>query len=229
MKHLIGQILLHCCVTIVSAMCAISSFADTLIPCPDCGCEVSRRALMCPNCGLKGDVISEVARTIPEPLIGDVLKVICDGKLSYALPVEMDGRKFAVMPLDFVLGATHLKLECEGKSVMWTVPELAIDAPIVRLQLADTNLTYWTCGGTLAFDGTRIKAKGNEVASIISPIVATNAFPLANHEWQVLQPRQMKVHGRQILKMLKGEASELPQSTHPYFKMIENQEKETAK
>ena len=129
----------------VGFLAILQLFADTLIPCPDCGREVSRRALMCPNCGLKGDVISEVARTIPQPSIGDVLEVICDGKSSYAVPVEMDGRKFAVMPLDFVLGVSQLRLECDGKPIMWTVPELAVDAPIVRLQLADTNLTYWTC------------------------------------------------------------------------------------
>jgi hypothetical protein len=57
----------------------------------------------------------------------------------------------------------------------------------------------------------------------VSSLVGTNAFELSNRKWQVLQPRQMKNHGRQILKMLKGEPSELPQRTHPYFKMIENE------
>ena len=31
---------------------------ESLMPCPDCGREVSKRALMCPNCGCKGEVIA---------------------------------------------------------------------------------------------------------------------------------------------------------------------------
>ena len=87
---------------------------------------------MCPNCGLKGDVIAEVAKTIPEPLIGDVLDIDCDGKKSSALPVEIDSRKFAVLPLEKVLGASQLQLWHNGVPVVWSVPELAEDAPIVR-------------------------------------------------------------------------------------------------
>ena len=204
--------------------------ADTLISCPDCGREVSRRALMCPNCGLKGEIIAEVAKTIPEPLTGDVLDIDCDGKKSSALPVEMDGRTFAVLPLENVLGASQLRLFHDGMPVVWSVPELAEDAPIVRLQIAATNLTYWIVGGGgLAFDGTMVKPKGNEIASVVSFLVSTNAFALSNREWQVLQPKQMKSHGRQILKMLKGEPAELPQHTHPYFKMIENTNREDAR
>lgn len=203
--------------------------ADTLISCPDCGRDVSRRALMCPNCGLKGDVIAELAKTIPQPLIGDVLDIDCDGKKSSALPVEMDGRKFAVLPLEKVLGASQLQLWHKGVPVVWSVPELAEDAPIVRLQIASTNLTYWVVGGDFVFDGRRVAPKGNEIASVVSPLITTNAVTLSNREWQVLQPKQMKNHGRQILKMLKGEPSELPQHTHPYFKMIENMKKENAK
>ena len=67
------------------------------------------------------------------------------------------------------------------------------------------------------------------MASVVSPLVTTNTFTLSNRKWQVLQPKQMKNHGRQILKMLKGEPSELPQHTHPYFKMIENMKRENAK
>ena len=38
------------------------SGAAQLIPCPDCGGDVSRRALMCPNCGLKGEMMAEPAK-----------------------------------------------------------------------------------------------------------------------------------------------------------------------
>ena len=203
--------------------------AEPLVPCPDCGRDVSRRALMCPNCGLRGEVIAEYAKSIPEPRIGDILDVDCDGVKSAAIPVEMDDRKFAVLPLDPVLGVSQLRLWHKGMPVVWSVPELAVDAPIVRLQITATNLTYWIPGGEFAFSGIPIKPKGNKVAAVVSPIVSTNSFALSKREWQVLQPKQMKNHGRQVLKMLSGEPYELPQHTHPFFKMIENKEKEATK
>lgn len=199
--------------------------ATSLILCPDCEKPVSRRALMCPNCGLSGEVIAEHSNNILELPIGDSLDIDCDGVMSVALPVEMEGRRFAVLPLDPVLGASQVRLWHRGNPVVWSVPELATDAPIVRLQIASTNLNYWVLGGDFAFDGTCGKPNGNKVFAVVSPLMATNAFELSNREWQVLQPRQMKAHGRQFLKMLKGESLELPQHTHPYFKMIESMKK----
>ena len=205
-----------------AAVMVLPAAAESLMLCPDCGREVSRRALMCPGCGLKGEIVAEVAATLPKPRIGDVLDVDCGGKSACALPVEMDGRRFAVLPLDFVLGAAQLKLTFGGKAVEWTIPELAFDAPIVRLQIVATNLTCWVVGGAFVFDGARIKPRGDEVSAVVSPPVSTNGFSLAGREWEVLQPRQMKNHGRQVLKMLNGEPYDLSLNTHPCFRMIEN-------
>ena len=216
-------------VTSVSEVICVAQVIASLVPCPDCEQMVSRRAFMCPNCGCKGDVIAEVAKTIPEPMCGDILDADCDGMRSHALPLILNGRRFAVLPLDPVLGVSRLVVSHKGLPVEWSVSELAIDAPIVRLQIASTNLTYWIPGGDLVFAGMSIKPKGIEVSAIVSPLISTNAFALSNREWQVLQPKQMKNHGRQILKMLKGEPSELPQHTHPFFKMIENKKKENAR
>ena len=44
---------------------------------------------MCPNCGLKGEVIAEAAKAIPEVAAGDVLDVDCGTCAALALPVEM--------------------------------------------------------------------------------------------------------------------------------------------
>ena len=77
---------LICLVVILSVVVAD---AAQLIPCPDCGGDVSRRALMCPNCGLKGEVIAEAAKGIPEVAVGDVLDVDCGTCAALALPVEM--------------------------------------------------------------------------------------------------------------------------------------------
>lgn len=212
-------VLLICMVLNLATTCLSAS----LVSCPDCDKPVSRNPLMCPNCGLKGEVIAEYAKTIPEPIIGDILNLDCDGVKGFALPVEIEGRKFAIFPFDYVLGASRLQLFHNGNPIEWFVPELAEDAPIVRLEISSTNLSYWVVGGDFAFTGNSFKPNGNSVSSVVSSLVGTNAFELSNRKWQVLQPRQMKNHGRQILKMLKGEPSELPQRTHPYFKMIENE------
>ena len=73
----------------ISVTLGIYVLSTGLIPCPDCGRDVSRRALMCPNCGLKGEVIAEAAKAIPEVAAGDVLDVDCGGCAAHALPVEM--------------------------------------------------------------------------------------------------------------------------------------------
>ncbi len=210
-------------VTVVTTtyICFSHAAVAALIPCPDCERMVSRRALMCPNCGCRGDVIAEIAKTIPEPKLGDILEVDCDGVKTCALPVELEGRRFAVIPLDGVLGSSWLKLSLKGRPVEWNIPELAVDAPIVRLQIADTNMTYWVVGGGLNFCGTCVKVTGNELAAVVSPQISTNAFSLTGRHWQILQPKQMKAHGRQIRKMLHGEPYDLPQQTHPYFKLLE--------
>ena len=202
------------------------SGAAQLIPCPDCVRDVSRRALMCPNCGLKGEVIAEAAKGIPEVAAGDVLDVDCGTCAAHALPVEMSDGKFAVLPLGPVLGAAKVKVSNKGREVGWMVPELAVDAPIVRLRIAETNLVYWSVGGEFIFDGQVAKVRGNEVGAVVSPSISTNAFDIYGREWQVLQPKQMTGHGRQVLKMLKGEPYDLPERTHPYFKLLEKQRKE---
>jgi hypothetical protein len=181
---------------------------------------------MCPNCGLKGEVIAEAAKAIPVVAAGDVLDIDCGTCAAHALPVEMSDGKFAVLPLDPVLGAAKVKVSNKGREVGWMVPELAVDAPIVRLRIAETNLAYWSVGGKYAFDGQEAKIHGNEVCAVVSPSISTNAFTISGREWQVLQPKQMTVHGRQVLKMLKGEPYELPERTHPYFKLLEKQRKE---
>ena len=212
--------------SLISVIFGIHVLCAGLIPCPDCGRDVSRRAVMCPNCGLKGEVIAEAAKAIPEVAAGDVLDVDCGTCAAHALPVEMSDGKFAVLPLDPVLGAATVKVSNKGREVGWMVPELAVDAPIVRLRIAETNFVYWSVGGEFIFDGQVAKVRGNEVGAVVSPSISTNAFDISGREWQVLQPKQMTGHGRQVLKMLKGEPYDLPERSHPYFKLLEKQRKE---
>ena len=108
--------------SIVSAMVVLTALCTGLIPCPECGHQVARQALMCPNCGLRGEIIAEAAKAIPETKSGDVLDVDCGGVAAFALPVEMSDGKFAVLPLDPVLGAAALKVSHKGREIGWMVP-----------------------------------------------------------------------------------------------------------
>ena len=214
---------------LVILLLGIRSNAEMLMLCPDCGTTVSRRALMCPKCGCRGEVISSVSKSILASSQGSVIDVDCDGVRSFALPMKMDGRSFAVLPLESVLGVSRIELRDGNRRIGWTVPELAVDAPIVRLQIQDTNLTYWVSGGEQVFDGHEKVGTKNEIKYIISRGISSTAFPCEGHKWQVLQPRWMRVHGKQVLKMLHGEPFELPQRTHQYFKLLEYNQKENSK
>ena len=79
--------------TVAATVLAVAALADEsrLMPCPDCGKIVSKLAFMCPNCGCKGEVIAEAAKSIPEVATGDVLDVDCGTCAAHALPVEMSG------------------------------------------------------------------------------------------------------------------------------------------
>ena len=88
---------------IMSHWCVVSG--GNLVVCPDCGNDVSRRAIMCPKCGCAGDVIRAEGGIVAVPTVtGSVLRVEFGNKVGAALPVRMDGRMFAVMALDDVLG-----------------------------------------------------------------------------------------------------------------------------
>ena len=200
--------------------------AAWLVSCPDCGNEVSRRAVMCPKCGCAGDVIRAEGGNVAAPAVtGSVLRVEFGNKVGAALPVRMDGRMFAVMGLDGVLGMDRCLLFDGERRVEWTVPEVAVAAPIARFRIADTNLTYWSVGGAMMYDGGQmVLARTNLVAGIVSELPSGRAdYRLDGCEWQVLQPREMNRHGKMLLRIRAGETVELPHKTHPYYKYLESQ------
>lgn len=199
---------------------------DRLMPCPDCGKTVSRRALMCPTCGCRGSVIEDAAQRLPRTIVGDVFEVDCDGVRSFALPVEFDGGRFAVMPFDAVLGASRVRVfkqDAAKSEVQWMVPELSESAPIVRMSLTGTNFVCWTVGGDYAFDGTCPDRMPNLVNGVVSRLCHNATNELSGLSWCVLQPKQMRSHGQIVKRMLRGEAIDLPSRTHPFFRKLESQ------
>lgn len=195
------------CYLILIFTTAILSAESRLIPCPDCGREVSPRAFMCPNCGCNGEAISSLAKTVAgsSEITGDVLWVSFGKKKSKAYPVEIDGRKFAVFALDEALGADYFVLYKEDERIEGHIPELAVEAPLVRLQLTKNDLVM------------------SSVKSVSSKLPDEQTiYPIEGQEWMPIQPREMK--HLKILETIRTGAvgEELPFRTHPYFKYLES-------
>lgn len=74
-------------IILISVALALSAVAQgerriSLIPCPDCGTEVSRWAVMCPKCGCPGEAIAESARRDEDPVQKDPDKFLRAAFLS---------------------------------------------------------------------------------------------------------------------------------------------------
>ena len=119
-----------------------------LMPCPDCGREVSKRALMCPNCGLKGEVIAQVAKeleTKPKPKIPDSwVRADFGGEVCRAMPVTLADGKFVVLPLEKTFGMETLLFTyaSTNTTIAYGVPEVALDQPLIRFPISATNLLF---------------------------------------------------------------------------------------
>ena len=181
--------------------------AVALLPCPDCGREVSPRALMCPGCGCRGEVIGQVSaleRSMAQT--GGVLRVSFGGKSANAYPVELEGRRFVVAPFDAAIGGDRIDVLWGEKRLPARVAELAVAAPILRLQVEETNLV-WT-------------ARVGLVSQL--PDGHPTTYALSGQEWRPIQPREMK--HLKILERIRDQGVEdLPYRTHPYFKYLESQ------
>ena len=85
-------------IAVLIGLCA-SVEAGNLMTCPDCGGRVSKRALMCPSCGCRGEVIEKAAReperkpTVKEP--DKFLRADFGNRLEIVRPVIMDGNRYA--------------------------------------------------------------------------------------------------------------------------------------
>lgn len=196
--------------------------AAALLPCPDCGRQVSPRALMCPQCGCRGDVIEQAAKelAVQASLTGSVLKVDFGCRSGMALPVKMNGGRYAVFALDEALGGDGFQLFDGSRRVGWQMPEVAENAPLVRLRIQDTNLVYWTVGGGFC-QGGAAPARTNQVAVWASSLPkGTNTYRLDGQSWRPVQPREMG-HLKTLERIRRGAHEELPYRSHPYFKKLE--------
>lgn len=121
-----------------------------LMACPDCGRQVSRRALMCPACGCKGAVIEAVAKELalkPKPKEPDrFLRANFGDRIEVAKPVMMDGQRYAVLDFKKVVGLNTLTFmfASTNTTVAYGKPQLAKAVPVLRFPIDETNLVFTT-------------------------------------------------------------------------------------
>ncbi len=129
---------------------AVCVFAADLMPCPDCGEQVSERAVMCPHCGCPGEAIvsaaaaartEEEAEQLPPPPFARV-KSDSMGE-GYAVGVAEQGKQYVVMWFWLLANAESLQIQAaDGTDVDYRNLEIARNVPLARFQTSSTNLTY---------------------------------------------------------------------------------------
>ena len=137
-------------VYMLAAAATVLALADEsrLMPCPDCGRAVSKRALMCPGCGLKGEIIAEEAAKLakaeePPPPDDRIVADFGDRK-DEATPVMFGAKPFAVMPLEKLVGLKTLTFSFASTNapINYASIELADQMPLVRFGITETNLIF---------------------------------------------------------------------------------------
>ncbi len=165
-------------VYLAAAMIAMFALADEshLMPCPDCGKTVSKRALMCPNCGCKGEVIADEAARLakakePPPPDDAILADFGDRK-ERATPVMFGEKPYAVLPLEKLVGLKTMTFSFVSTNVPinYASIEVASTMPLVRFGISETNLLF--------------KAEAD-----VAP----------NQEWQKISPVRLKKDAEKML------------------------------
>lgn len=190
-------------------LCA-SVEAGNLMTCPDCGGRVSKRALMCPSCGCKGEVIEMAAKeeaAKPKPKVPDkIVRANFGSSACDALPVVMDNKRYIVLPLEKVFDIETLEFGfvSTNQTIGYDVPEVAVNQPLIRFPIAETNLLFAT-------------TETNVCSSLAEPPAVRIADAAA---WEAVQPKALKNHGKILLKIKAGEAAKLPPKAHPFYKSL---------
>lgn len=182
------------------------------MPCPDCGQNVSKRALMCPKCGCKGEIIEREAKelkTKPRPKPLDRWVDADLGEDSFrALPVRMDDENFIVIPLEktFNLETLTFSYATTNLTISYGIPEVAVDAPLVRFPISCTNLQFAAA-----------------TTNVYSELADSKLVKISDvSRWLKVQPKALKNHGRILLDIKEGKDVRLPKTAHPYYKILES-------
>jgi hypothetical protein len=250
LNNLKRSVLFRCILFFSTALLAPNALTIDLIPCPDCKRSVSPRASFCPNCGCPEKAIAEQARGTlnrdsrkPDKL----LRVESDGKRTeIAFPVEMADGLFAIASLNTILAADTVTLSflTTNSPVAYGLPEVAIDVPLVRFPISETNLQFWcvasqssevagffdfsqTSGSSFSIEPTgRTLAEVSKGTNIVSVYVDLFGKKVLQRVWdgivwQKITPKDFREQSRIFEKIVRGEKVQVPNKwCHPIFEAL---------
>jgi len=124
-----------------------------LIKCPDCGKDVSRRAVHCPACGCPGSAIVEEANRVEDARVPKpVVSLVAPNGGGSGVAIEQDG-KFVVTRLeDLGTGESLTIKSVNGQDIPYSAVEVAESLPLIRFTVQ---------GDAVAF--LPVSAKGEQV------------------------------------------------------------------
>jgi hypothetical protein len=244
------RFLIRCALLFSLAILAPNALTIDLIPCPDCKRSVSPRASFCPNCGCPEKAIADLAKSaltqharVPDQL----LRVESDGKRTeIAFPVEMADGLFAIASLNTILAADTVTLSflTTNSPVTYGLPEVAVDLPLVRFPISETNLQFWcvasqrcevagyfdfsqTSGSSFSTEPTgRTLAEVSKGTNLVSVYVAIWGKKVPQRVWdgivwQKITPKDFREQSRIFEKIVRGEKAQVPiKWCHPIFEAL---------
>lgn len=136
---------------------AAAAEPSKLFPCPDCGKEVSRRAVMCPNCGCPGIAIQEAVLAAEEAARPKHLtSVATEVRKGQAVAVQKDDQRYLLMDPFLLAGGSTLNITLFGTNevIAYGEPELARDEPLLRFKvMGQPRLSYLALRAAKQSDG----------------------------------------------------------------------------
>lgn len=129
----------------VLAVGAVAALAGSpLISCPDCGGEVSRRAVMCPRCGCPGEAIAAAVQREAEEAMAPqaVVAIRTSERDGWGLLVREAGRTVVVLDAGLLYGVDALAVHTcpTNVAILYRGLQVAMHLPLVRLEVDATNL-----------------------------------------------------------------------------------------
>jgi hypothetical protein len=138
--------LFRACALVLATTFVAVAFAASLIPCPDCGRDVSPRAVSCPYCGCPDDaIVQEAARLANLEKPHPVVAVVSETGRGTGLNVQMNGEKYVIMDVALLGCLESLKLSAladDQETVSYADFELADSVPLARFRVASDKLAY---------------------------------------------------------------------------------------
>lgn len=134
------KLAIHPFILAILAIFLQTGFAEefALFPCPDCGKQISRRAVSCPGCGCPRVAIQEAVRADDEAKRPKhIVSAIADGRKGIAVLVTHEDIRYLIIDAFLLAGRSSLNFSELGtdNSIGYSEPELMSDSPLLRFKV----------------------------------------------------------------------------------------------